>query len=141
MNGNHAPDKISSTQQLHTTLVQLLEAGLIEPVGTSMLRSPNDTYQLLEREILRDYRDGVKGAKGKEEVAGKVRERMRRLRSEASYWQPKSGNRALNGGAHTNGINKKRRLMNGAVNGDSGADEVELEVGSTMETELNMILT
>lgn len=125
VNGSHNADKISSTQQLHTTLVQLLDARLIEPVAASMLRSPNETYQLIEREILREYRDGVKGAKGKEEVAARVRERMRRLRSEAAFWQPKSVKRAMNGNGHTNGASKKRKL----VNGYSEDDEVELEVG------------
>jgi len=128
INGSHSIHKISSTQQLHTILIQLLEAGIIEPVVPSMLRSPNDTYHLLEREILRDYRDGVKGAKGKEEVASKIRDRMRKLRSEASFWQPKSGNHTLNGNARTSSI-KKRKLVNGTVNGHS-ADEVELEVSS-----------
>jgi hypothetical protein len=128
VNGSHAADKITSTQQLHKTLVQLLEAGIIEPVAASTLRSPNDTHQMLEREVLRDYRDGVKGKNGKEEVAGRIRERMRRLRSEESYWQPKAVRGRVNGEPHVNGIKKKRKLANGY----SEDDDVELEVGCVL---------
>lgn len=136
INGDHGPERVRSTQQLHTILIQLLEAGIIEPVDPQMLRSPADTHNLFEKEIMREYRDGVKGAKGKEEVASKIRDRMRTLRAETSYWQPKTGGkRSLGGDGYTNGVSKKRKLLNGSVNGHSNGVEdggAELDVGFPM---------
>jgi DNA-directed RNA polymerase III subunit RPC3 len=134
VNGNHATELAISTLQLHATLVQLLEAGLLEPVDARMFRSPTDTYQMFEREVLRDFRDGVKGAKGKEEVVNKVRERMHDLREEVSTWIAKSGlKRTLNGDNHINGAMKRRKLANGYANGDHDYGAVDggptLDVG------------
>jgi DNA-directed RNA polymerase III subunit RPC3 len=114
---------VTSEGHLHSVLQQLLDAGFLEPVVPSMFLSPADTYNKIEKEILRESFGGsTKGAKQKEELKLKVKHRLHDLRTKRA-WKGKVKKRPLNG-QHMNGINgtnKRRRLSNGdsAVSGDT----------------------
>ncbi len=121
------------TGQMHGILTELLESGLIQPLFEEMFRSPTDTYSQVEKEILqKEYGGSTKGIKQKDELKEKVRQRLQDLRSERE-WKPNGKKRPLNGN-HANGANgasKRRRLSNGAVNGDHyfEDDGTRLDVG------------
>lgn len=125
---------ITSAGQLDAILYQLLDAGLVEPVTQRMFRSPSDTYNQVEKEQLDTHFGGsTKGTKQKEELNRNISARLRDLRSEGRDWRPKGKKRPYNGDG-PNGVNgaaKRRRLSNGAVNGDSHYEDetIRLDVG------------
>ena len=128
-----APAVRSSIGQMHGLLTELLEGGLIQPLTGKMFLSPADTYDKVAKETLQDeYGGSIKGTKQKEELKEKIRGRLLKLRSERE-WKSTGKKRPLNGN-HANGINgsnKRRRLSNGAVNGDHyfEDDGARLDVG------------
>jgi DNA-directed RNA polymerase III subunit RPC3 len=145
VNGVRDRDKqVRSAGHLHTILTQLLQAGLIESVNEHMFRSPTDTYNMIERDVLQaDYQGSTKGNKQKDELKSKIRDRLRQLRDERGDWKPKAGKKRALTGDLTNGVNgsgKRRRLSNGTVNGDSNYEDegARLDVGfpSSLEQEL-----
>jgi DNA-directed RNA polymerase III subunit RPC3 len=114
----HGETSIIPNGQLHAILIRLLEAGVIQPVVKSMFRSPTDTYNAIEREVLRDeYGGNTKGAKQKEDLKLKIQSRLRDLRSEGDW----------------DGNNKRRRLSIGveSVHGDNHYEDngFRLDVG------------
>lgn len=118
----HSVSPVSSTGHLHSVLTRLLEVGFVEPVVQSMFLSPADTYNKVEREILQEFFGGsTKGAKQKDDLKLKVKNRLQAIRSERE-WKGKGIKRPLNGG-HINGVNgtnKRRRLSNGSSTVSSG---------------------
>jgi DNA-directed RNA polymerase III subunit RPC3 len=137
-NGNavvEAKTRIHSLGQLDSILYNLLEAGLLEPVTELMFRSPDDIYNEVEKDILKnEFSGSTKGTKQKEMLKTQVRDKLGYLRRESQNWKGKGNKRKfdsvpLNG---NNGTSKRRRLSNGslAVNGHAQGDEgLRLEVG------------
>jgi DNA-directed RNA polymerase III subunit RPC3 len=121
VNGQSKPHP-NPVGQMHGMLTELLEAGFIQPLFENMFRSPTDTYNKIEKDVLRaDYGGSTKGIKQKEELKVKIQTCLQALRSERE-WKPKGKKRTLNGN-HANGVNgtnKRRRLSigGGAANGD-----------------------
>lgn len=123
-NGFQIQDKVMSTDHLHAILIDLLEAGFLEVVDERSFRSPTDTYNLVEREVINESIDKQpgKGIKGKAEHLDKIRRRLRERRDNVPDWRPrgwKMNKKGVNGGSRINGAN-------GAVNGNQG---VKLDVG------------
>jgi DNA-directed RNA polymerase III subunit RPC3 len=122
--------------QLDSILCDLLEAGLLEPVTDLSFRSPDDTFNEVEQNLLKaEFTGGTKGTKQKELLKTRIRDELASLRSERQKWKSKGNKRKLEGVQvnGTNGNAKRRRFSNGslAVNGNH-ADEDEslrLEVG------------
>jgi DNA-directed RNA polymerase III subunit RPC3 len=116
------PDPVTASPgQLHTALAKLFDGGLLERVVGSMFRSPADIQDELEKDLARESAGGTKTAKQKTEFANRLKHKVRDLRKEGSEWRPYSKKRHFNGD-HTNGINgpsKRRRLAEGAANGES----------------------
>ena len=135
INGVNGNGNAITAGQLHSVLAQLLQAGLIEPVTETMFRSPTDTYNMVEKEMLQlHYGGSTKGVKQKEELKNKIRDRLQSLRDENRDWEPKAGKKRPRNGELSNGINgsgKRRRLSNGAVNGDHTYEDdgTRLDVG------------
>jgi DNA-directed RNA polymerase III subunit RPC3 len=134
VNGQSKPQP-NPASQMHGMLVELLGNGLIEPLFESMFRSPTDTYNKIEKEVLhREYGGSTKGIKQKDELKAKIQSRLQDLRSDRE-WKPKGKKRSLNGNHATgvNGASKRRRLSSGggAVNGDHyfEDDGTRLDVG------------
>ena len=123
-NGHHP-----SSGELHAILIKLLEAGFLQPVHKAVFRSPTDTLNDLETEILRGNYDGsAKGPKQKEQLKEDVRRRLKELRSEAPGWTVMKGKkRALNGEtSNSNGDEKRRKTANGkALTNGTGSHEDE----------------
>lgn len=130
----HTASPIDSVGHLHTVVNKLLETGFVEPVAQSMFRSPTDTYNMIEREILQESFGGsTKGAKQKEDLKGRVNSRFSNIKAERN-WKGQAKKRHLNGDHNgINGTNKRRRLDNGSST-DSGDhfledDGTRLDVG------------
>ncbi|CAL3966946.1 unnamed protein product [Diplocarpon coronariae] len=128
----------SSTGSLHMVLAQLLEAGIIEPVVESMLRSPTDLYNKIEKEVTNAvFGGGTKGVRQKEELKVKIQQRLESIRTEGSQWQPRGKKRVLNGSQNgVNGSNKRRRLSNG----DHAIDGEHLYEDDGTRIDLNLIV-
>ncbi|KAJ5042036.1 uncharacterized protein L3040_004596 [Drepanopeziza brunnea f. sp. 'multigermtubi'] len=119
---NGLSEEHPSTGPLHTVLAHFLEAGIIEPVVESMLRSPTDLYNMAEKEITNQFfSGGTKGIKQKEELKQKIQSRIEAARSDGPQWQPRGMKRKMNGDHNgTSGGLKRRRLSSGedATKGD-----------------------
>ena len=121
--------------QLNDTLIQLLEEGFIQPVSQNVFRSPTDTYNAVEKALLRDSFGGAtRGTRQKDELRSKVRKSLQDLRAEVPNWKP-IGYKRPSTSSHINGAAPKRRRLshNGsAVNGNHVVDDEtnKLDVGS-----------
>jgi DNA-directed RNA polymerase III subunit RPC3 len=125
---------VFSAGKVDSMLYDLLEAGFVEPVVEAMFRSPDDTYNNVEKTILRDeFTGGPKGTKQKEQMKNRIRDKLESIRSEGRDWKRQGTKRAWNGVTGTNGDAKRRKLANGdlAVNGnhDHEDEDLRLEVG------------
>ncbi|POS83180.1 hypothetical protein EPUL_003891, partial [Erysiphe pulchra] len=116
---NYNEEYISTPGQFHSTILKLLQVGVLEEVSEHMFRSPSDTYNRIEKETLQLYFGGsTKGNKQKEELKHKVRARLQSLRSDTQKWQIIDKRKPTNG-QFSNGVNrmnKRRKLTNGDVN-------------------------
>ena len=121
VNGVNGKSPLHSVGQLHSILASLLESGFVQPVFEQMFRSPTDTQNLVERDMLHDKFGGqIKGTRQKEELKLKVREKLKSWRDEGRDWKPVAGHHS---GERINGVNgqgKKRKLSRGEapVNGN-----------------------
>jgi len=125
VNGAQSQDKVRSTAHLHAILMDLLEAGIIEVVDEKSFRSPTDTYNMIEKQVI-DESGQPKGIKGKIDHLDRIRRQLRDFRDEGRNWRPKGWRRdkhGMNGG-------QKNGVQNGAVNGNHGDDGLRLDVGS-----------
>jgi DNA-directed RNA polymerase III subunit RPC3 len=135
MNGDS--ENYGYTENLESTLFQLLQAGYVEPVTRRLFRSPTDTRNEIEKNILKEKYDGsTKGTKQKDELKHIVRNQMQALRAEDINLQPVGKKRLLNGhgnGSGKNGHSKRRKFSHDdhAINGNRGYEytSVRLEVG------------
>ncbi|KUJ08472.1 DNA directed RNA polymerase-like protein III subunit Rpc82 [Mollisia scopiformis] len=132
---------VDSIGQLHSVLIQLLDSGFVEPVVRSMFHSPEDTHSMIERQILQESFGGsTKGAKQKDELKLKIKNRMNAIRAERE-WKGNAKKRPLNG-EHINGINgtnKRRRLSNGSstVSGDPLIEDDGSRLDPTLVIHIN----
>lgn len=125
-----------SPAYLDSILCDLLEVNLLEPVVNLSFRSPDDTYNEVEHNIVKtEFSGSTKGTKQKEQLKMRIRETLADLRSHRETWKPKGNKRkadsSLSNG--TNGDAKRRRFSNGShpVNGHhvENDDSLRLDVG------------
>jgi DNA-directed RNA polymerase III subunit RPC3 len=130
-NGTHA-DANPTHGQLNYTLCLLLENGIIEPVTEAMFRSPADTYNLIEKDIIKGIVGGVKGARAKEEVKGRIRDQLKNLREQGRDWRAYvTGYKGSVSGRGQNGADKRRKLENGVgSNGVESGEGIKIKVSS-----------
>ncbi|PQE24223.1 hypothetical protein CJF31_00002432 [Rutstroemia sp. NJR-2017a BVV2] len=130
-NGNGAPNgnangnsaHAHSAGQLNAMLINLLEDELIQPVSRNMFKSPTDTYNVIERELLRDiYGGATRGTKQKDELKSKIRDRLQELRVQVPNWRPVGYNQPSKN-THLNGSAPKRRRLSQNGVATNGADE------------------
>ena len=132
----HPKGHASSAGELDSILARLLQAGLIETVTECMFRSPTDTYNHAEREILQlNFGGSTKGGKQKDELKALMKDRLQNIRSNGPDWRLKGNKRTLNGDAvdGLNGASKRRKLSDGGgvVSDDEICkdDSTRLDVG------------
>jgi len=126
--------------QLDSILYELLQCGYLQPVTATLFKSPADTYDDVEQEILRASggERGTKGSKKAEEIKNLIRSQLKELREKDNKWTPLfKGNKRPRDAYDSMGPDKRRKLANGAsVNGVSHGlqeDNIKLDVGSSTQ--------
>ncbi|ROV89103.1 hypothetical protein VMCG_09849 [Cytospora schulzeri] len=117
---------VNSLTQLDDVLCRLIQAELVAQVNEESFRSPEDRYKSVEEDITKTFfAGGIRGAKGKEEYAGKLSKRLREMRDE-----PFNLKRTL----HAKISISKRRKVSGYsyVNGNDASDNDLVLEGDTV---------
>ncbi|CAD6505706.1 BgTH12-07983, partial [Blumeria graminis f. sp. triticale] len=134
-------DKICSVGQLHSIMLRLLQAGVVEEVAEHMFCSPTDTYNKIEREVLQLYYGGdTKGSKQKEELKIRVKTRLQSLRSDAKSWRSKGKKRQYENSnlVGLNNIAKPTPLSNDIeINSDHHYEDLGLQLNPQMIVRIN----
>ncbi|CCU81166.1 unnamed protein product [Blumeria hordei] len=134
-------DKICSVGHLHSILLRLLQAGVVEEVAEHMFCSPTDTYNNTEREVLQLYYGGdTKGSKQKEELKIRVKTRLQSLRSDAKIWRSKGKKRQYENSnlGGLNNIGKPTPLSNGIeIDSNHHYEDLGLQLNPQMIVRIN----
>lgn len=143
-NGSKDHAETVAASHIQEVIIRLLEAGFLQPVVPRMFQSPSDTYEQVEKEILRErFQGSLKGTKQKEELRQKIAERLQEIRSEGEEWQRKGAKRALNGN-HYDGSEKRLKVTNGGGAPNGGAHirfhESGFDVGASKSLELVLMI-
>ncbi|KAI1813330.1 RNA polymerase III subunit RPC82 [Poronia punctata] len=133
VNGNNGTeDGANSTEDIYNTLAQLIAAGVIETVSASMFQSPQDLKASIEQDCLKEFPNGIRGAKVTTEFDTMVRSRIKAIGAERTTTKRKLQQSALYEPSNI----KRRKLANGAMSngfaGDSG--------GAILQDEPNTVI-
>lgn len=133
VNGNGAnhdteDDAKPDVDGIYNTLAQLIAAGVIETVSPTMFQSPQDLKASIEQECLKEFPNGIRGAKVSTEFDTMVRSQIKSIGAERTTTK-----RKLQQSASYEPSNiKRRKLANGAMSngfaGDSGGSILMDEV-------------
>lgn len=133
---NGGSEQFGYSEKLEEKLFQLREAGYIESVTRRLFRSPTDTRNEIEKDILKTrYGGSTKGTKQKDELKQTVRSELQALRADDDVdLQTIVRKRRANGnGSEMNGHSKRMKYSHNGreVNGDHSLEYtgVRLEVG------------
>ncbi|KAI1004969.1 DNA-directed RNA polymerase III subunit rpc-3 [Podosphaera aphanis] len=135
---NAEKHQIHTMGQLHSVLLRLLQAGVIEEVFEHMFRSPTDTYNQIEKEVVGLYFGGsAKGAKQVEELKMKVQARLQSMRSNTQKWQMKGKKRSHNNNDLNNSSKRRRLSDNGTFNVDHYYEDNGAQLDPQMIVRIN----
>ncbi|KAJ2985705.1 hypothetical protein NUW58_g5390 [Xylaria curta] len=132
--GHSAADDMKPIQvdQVYDTMAQLIAAGVAETVSTTMFQSPQDLKASVEQECMKEFPNGVRGAKITAEFDGMVKSQIKAIGAERSITKRKLQESALYEPSNI----KRRKLANGGISngfaGDSG--------GSVLREEPNTVV-
>ncbi|KAI0456011.1 RNA polymerase III subunit RPC82 [Xylaria acuta] len=117
---------------VYDTMAQLIAAGVVETVSTTMFQSSQDLKASVEQECMKEFPNGIRGAKVTTEFDTMVKSRMKAIGAEHSTTKRKLQESALYEPSNI----KRRKLANGAMSngfaGDSG--------GSILRDEPNTVV-
>ncbi|KAI1128004.1 RNA polymerase III subunit RPC82 [Nemania abortiva] len=134
VNGNGMSDdaKPIEADEVYDTMAQLIAAGVVESVSTTMLQSPQDLKTSVEQECMREFPNGVRGAKATGDFDRMVKSQLKAIGAERASTKRKLQESALYEPSNI----KRRKLTNGGMSngfaGDSG--------GSILRDEPNTIV-
>ncbi|KAI0539170.1 RNA polymerase III subunit RPC82 [Xylaria digitata] len=118
--------------EVYDTLAQLIAAGVIESVLATMFQSPQDLKASVEQECLKEFPNGVRGAKVTTEFDTMVKSQIKAIGVERATMKRKLQESALYEPSNI----KRRKLANGGMSnafaGDSG--------GSILRDEPNTVV-
>ncbi|KAI0445625.1 RNA polymerase III subunit RPC82 [Xylaria telfairii] len=118
--------------EIYDTVAQLIAAGVIETVSTTMLQSPQDLKASVEQECMKEFPNGIRGAKVTTEFDTMVKSQIKAIGAERSTTKRKLQESALYEPSNL----KRRKLANGGMSnrfaGDSG--------GSILQEEPNTVV-
>ncbi|KAI1110122.1 RNA polymerase III subunit RPC82 [Nemania sp. NC0429] len=119
-------------EEIYDTMAQLIAAGVVESVSTTMLQSPQDLKASVEQECIKEFPNGVRGAKVISEFNVMVKSRLKSIGAERVATKRKLQESALYEPSNI----KRRKLANGGMSngfaGDSG--------GSILREEPNTVV-
>lgn len=115
--------------EIYDTMAQLIAAGVVESVSTTMLQSPQDLKASVEQECTKEFPNGVRGAKVTSEFDMMVKSQLKAIGAERASTKRKLQDSALYEPSNI----KRRKLANGGMSngfaGDSGGSILRDEVG------------
>ncbi|KAJ3566902.1 hypothetical protein NPX13_g6965 [Xylaria arbuscula] len=118
--------------EIYDTLAQLVAAGVVETVSSSMFQSPQDLKASIEHECAQEFPNGVRGAKVISEFDAMVKSQIKAIGAERIMTKRKLQESALYEPSNI----KRRKLANGGMSngfaGDSG--------GSILRDEPNTVV-
>ncbi|KAI1151831.1 RNA polymerase III subunit RPC82 [Nemania diffusa] len=118
--------------EIYDTMAQLIAAGVVESVSTTMLQSPQDLKASVEQECTKEFPNGVRGAKVTSEFDMMVKSQLKAIGAERASTKRKLQDSALYEPSNI----KRRKLANGGMSngfaGDSG--------GSILRDEPNTVV-
>ncbi|KAK5635271.1 hypothetical protein RRF57_010983 [Xylaria bambusicola] len=118
--------------EIYDTLAQLIAAGVVETVSSTMFQSPQDLKASIEQECTQEFPNGVRGAKVISEFDAMVKSQIKAIGAERSMTKRKLQESAMYEPSNI----KRRKLANGGMSngfaGDSG--------GSILRDEPNTIV-
>jgi DNA-directed RNA polymerase III subunit RPC3 len=134
VNGNGTNhDTVDSTKptqanDIYNTLAQLIAAGVVETVSSTMFQSPQDLKASVEQECTKEFPNGVRGARVVTEFDTMVKSQIKAIGAERTTTKRKLQQSAL---YEPNNI-KRRKLANGGMAtgfaGESGGEILQEEV-------------
>ncbi|KAJ8114311.1 hypothetical protein ONZ43_g4933 [Nemania bipapillata] len=138
VNGNGAGHGIADdskpieADEVYDTMAQLIAAGVVESVSTTMLQSPQDLKASVEQECTKEFPNGVRGAKVTSEFDMMVKSQLKAIGAERASTKRKLQESALYEPSNI----KRRKLANWGMSngfaGDSG--------GSILRDEPNTVV-
>ncbi|KAI0428187.1 RNA polymerase III subunit RPC82 [Xylaria sp. FL1042] len=118
--------------KVYDTLAQLIAAGVIESVSNTMFQSPQDLRVSIEQECMKEFPNGIRGAKVTSEFDAMVKSQIKAIGAERTTMKRKLQESALYEPSNI----KRRKLANGGMSngfaGDSG--------GSILRDEPNTVI-
>ncbi|KAI0137456.1 RNA polymerase III subunit RPC82 [Xylariales sp. AK1849] len=96
------------TQQTFDLIAHLIAVGILEPLGVRMLQTPQDIRTEIDRDIMKEYPNGLRGAKQKSEFTQKAKIAWTDILDEAKALKRRLEHDYL----HSSGA-KRRKLANG----------------------------
>ncbi|KAI0025850.1 RNA polymerase III subunit RPC82 [Xylariomycetidae sp. FL0641] len=114
VNGNAASDPFTepkdcpTSEEVYDILAQLIADGILETVTAPMFQSPQDLKTSIEQEVMKDYPNGVRGAKQTNEYDLAVKQQYRGVRSERTTLKTRLREKTM---FESNA--KRRKLMSG----------------------------
>ncbi|RWA09934.1 hypothetical protein EKO27_g5154 [Xylaria grammica] len=118
--------------EVYDTLAQLIAAGVVESVSVTMFQSPQDLKASVEQECMKEFPNGIRGAKVMTEFDTMVKSQIKAIGVERATMKRKLQENALYEPSNI----KRRKLANGGMSngfaGDSG--------GSILRDEPNMVV-
>ncbi|KAI0107052.1 RNA polymerase III subunit RPC82 [Nemania sp. FL0031] len=121
-NGNGIPDDVKPIEadEVYDTLAQLIAAGVVESVSTTMLQAPQDLRTSVEQDCMKEFPNGIRGAKVTSEFDMMVKSQLKAIGAERATIKRKLQDSALYEPSNI----KRRKLTNGGMSngfaGDSG---------------------
>ncbi|KAI1178228.1 RNA polymerase III subunit RPC82 [Nemania sp. FL0916] len=120
------------TDEVYDTLAQLIAAGVVESVSTSMLQSPQDLKASVEQDCMKEFPNGIRGAKVITDFDMMVKSHLKAIGAERGSMKRKLQESAMFEPSNM----KRQKLANGtASNGFAGDGG-----GSILRDEPNTVL-
>ncbi|KAI2468437.1 RNA polymerase III subunit RPC82-domain-containing protein [Annulohypoxylon bovei var. microspora] len=121
--------------QAYDTLAQLIAAGILEPVMSTMYQSPQDLRSAAEQAYLADFPTGIRGSKQTAEFEKSVRERLKDNHKKTTYLKRRLEDEIMLG---SNPNTKRRKLANGTMSNSYVGDGARNIVAQQFDTTLRV---
>ncbi|KAI0422342.1 RNA polymerase III subunit RPC82 [Xylaria grammica] len=126
--------------EVYDTLAQLIAAGVVESVSVTMFQSPQDLKASVEQECMKEFPNGIRGAKVTTEFDTMVKSQIKAIGVERATMKRKLQENALYEPSNI----KRRKLANGGMSngfaGDSGGSILRDEPNTVVRLNLDKCL-
>ncbi|KAI0403046.1 RNA polymerase III subunit RPC82 [Xylaria palmicola] len=132
--------KPMQVEEIYDTLAQLIAAGVVEAVSTTMFQSPQDLKASVEQECMKEFPNGIRGAKVTTEFDAMVKSQIKAIGAERVTTKRRLQESALYEPSNI----KRRKLANGGMSsgfaGDNGGSILRDEPSTTIRLNFDKCL-